>query len=148
LSTARVICLDAHSRLFIGSNLAVVDALTGHLAQAIESLEALVQAADVAGDLFYRDCLRHNLANALLEAGQPEKAISVATACPTHVTTNDEILVEGKRALLLVRAYEAAGRAAPSELSEQVARLDRTTKPHAWLYRLPWYFIDIEFWED
>jgi tetratricopeptide (TPR) repeat protein len=147
-STARVLCLDAHSRLFIGSNMAVVDALTDRLSQAIESLEALVRTADAAGDLFYRDCLRHNLANALLEAGQPEKAISVATACPPHLTTSDEILVEGKRALLLGRAYEAAGRAIPSEVTEQVTRLDRTTKPHAWLYRLPWYYIDIEFWED
>jgi tetratricopeptide (TPR) repeat protein len=147
-STARALCLDAHSRLFIGSNLAVVDAFTDRLAGAIESLESLVRTADAAGDPFYRDCLRHNLANALLEAGRPEEAISVATACPTHLSTSDELLVEGKRALLLTRAHEAAGQVIPAEITEMVARLDRTTKPQAWLYRRPWYYCDIEFWED
>jgi tetratricopeptide (TPR) repeat protein len=147
-STARVLCLDAHSRLFIGSNLAVVDALSDRLPQAIESLEALVRTADTAGDPFYRDCLRHNLANAMLEAGRPDEAISVATACPPHLSSSDEILVEGKRASLLLRAYQLTGRAVPAELTEQIARLDRTTKPQAWLYRLPWYYCDIEFWED
>jgi len=148
LSTARVLCLDAHSRLFIGSNLAVVDAMTNRLSLALQALEKLVSDADATGDLFYRDCLRHNLANALIEAGQPERAIDVATGCPPHVSSSDDVLVLGKRAHLLIRAHEALGREVPAKLHTDAAGLAKTTKPQAWLYRLPWYYCDIEFWED
>jgi tetratricopeptide (TPR) repeat protein len=145
---ADVLSLDPHSRLFIRSNIAVVDALEAKVPAAVERLQRLVLEADASGDLFYRDCLRHNLGVALLEAGEPERAIEVATACPPHLTGTDDLLVQAKRARLLIAAHEAADRDVPPSLRKEAALLDVTTKPQAWLYRMPWYHNDIEFWED
>jgi tetratricopeptide (TPR) repeat protein len=139
---------DPHSELFISSNLAVVEAMAGDLAGSEARLRAAVATADETGDPFFRDCLRHNLANVLLELGRAEEAISVVRACPPHHSHGDESLVAAKRARLLVRALEMMGGHVPTSLRSQSALLDRTTKPQAWLYRMDWYLVDIEFWED
>lgn len=139
---------DPHSALFIQSNLGVLEAISGDLAASEARLRSAVVIADASGDVFFQDCLRHNLANLLLELGQPGEALDVAQGCSLHHSHGDELLVAGKRARLLVRAFEAMGLDVPDELRIQSAVLDRTTKPQAWLYRSPWYITDIEFWED
>jgi tetratricopeptide (TPR) repeat protein len=139
---------DPHCRLFIRTNMAVADAINGDLTESISQLQTLVAEADASGDLFYRDCLRHNLANALLAVGQADAAETIATACAPHHHGGDDLLVRAKRALLLIRAREIRGEEVPPDWRSEAALLDRTTKPQAWLYRLPWYLCDIEFWED
>jgi tetratricopeptide (TPR) repeat protein len=148
LDAALKLSHDPHSRFFIRSNLAVVEGLSGRPAEALRLLQPLVAEADTAGDLFYRDCIRHNLAAALLELGRPQDAIEAATACPLHHSSGDDALIAGKRARLLIRALERCGQEATADLKEQAAALERNTKPQAWLYRSPWYLSDIEFWED
>lgn len=140
--------LEPHNVLFIRSNRAVCRALAGDLPGAVTELRELVAAADATGDLFYRDCLRHNLAQALVEVGHPAEAYDVATACHVHHDAGDDLLVEGKRARLLARTFEARGQPIPEHVQRQADVLERTTKPQAWLFKVPWYYCDIEFWED
>jgi tetratricopeptide (TPR) repeat protein len=140
---------DRHNRLFIRSNRAVVDATTGRLAEAIDDLTTLASEADEAGDVFYRDCLRHNLARALLLDGRAEDGQLAIASCPVHVSIADQSLVSAKRARLLLDLYLARSVEPQNpSLRAEAELLDRTTKPQAWLYRQPWYVCDIEFWED
>ncbi len=140
---------DADARLFMRTNRAICRALLGNAHAALTEFRELLPIADATGDLFYRDCVRQNLAQALLEAGSPAEAIEVATSCPSHHSKSDDALVTAKRASLLLRAHHALGTVSPDKrLVATAAVLDRTTKPQAWLYRLPWQLCDIEFWED
>jgi tetratricopeptide (TPR) repeat protein len=142
-------CNDADARLFIRSNLGVADALEGNLAEAIGRWREIVPLADGTGDLFYRDCLRHNLAMALTLRGEGQEASMIARACPPHHVANDDVLIRGKRARLLLQAMaRGAEEADRTQLEEDVLALATTTKPQAWHYREPWYYCDIEFWED
>ncbi len=102
LQTAAARCLDEHSALFIRSNQAVLKARQGKMSTAIEELRKAVSVADLSGDLFYQDCLRHNLARALQMDGNNEEAYQIATGCGVHHSTGDELLVLGKRARLLL----------------------------------------------
>jgi tetratricopeptide (TPR) repeat protein len=139
---------DPHTFLFIQSNLAVVEAMDGNVVESLSRLQLVAATADASGDLFYRDCIGHNLANALVEIGRFDQALDVLDATPVHHSHGDEILVAGKRAALLIRALEGAGRPIPPNLQQDVQALHRSTKPQAWLYRIPWYLCEIEFWED
>jgi tetratricopeptide (TPR) repeat protein len=139
---------DRHNQLFIASNLAVLGAVGGDLRYSEECLAGLAKKAALTGDLFYIDCINHNWANALLALGRADEAIRVVSSTPTHHSKNDDLLIRGKRAKLLIRAHAAKGLQPPRELLDDVDVLDRSTKPQAWLYRLPWYLCDIEFWED
>ena len=146
LAAAR--CLDQHSALFIHSNQAVLKAKQGQVDAAIQGLRNAVSMADLAGDLFYQDCLRHNLARVLQMNGDRDEAYRIATGCGLHHSTGDELLVLGKRARLLLELLTPEEGPCRAQLLEDAAVLDRTTKPQAWLYREPWYYCDIEFWED
>lgn len=148
LASALATCRDFHNTIFIRSNRAVVQALTGDVSGAIRALTPLTAEADATGDLFYRDCVRQNLAEALLVVGRPRDAIAIATECPPHRYGPDVGLIEAKRADLVARAHTARGEAPPAEVLAARVLLDQTTKPQAWRYRSPWYLIDIQFWED
>jgi Flp pilus assembly protein TadD len=150
LDAAKRSCRDPHSLIFIRSNAATLDGLAGNTAAAVRQLETLAQVADRTGDLFYRDCIRHNWAVALLESGDAGQALAVIQDCPVHFDAADEELIRGKRARLLVQIHAALG--SEPALQETVRRearvLDTTTRPVAWLYSQRWYLCDIEFWED
>jgi len=115
---------------------------------AVAQLRALTVDADLTGDTFYANCVRHNLAEALLGAGKPQEARQVAESCTPHHHGGDDLLVRAKRAALIARCNEACGEISPQDVVLEAALLERTTKPQAWLYRRPWYLCDIEFWED
>jgi tetratricopeptide (TPR) repeat protein len=139
---------DGHNRLFIGSNLSVLEAVGGDLRSAQERLAGLAKEAALTGDLFYINCINHNWGNSLLALGRADEAIRVVSSSPLHHSKSDGLLVRGKRAKLLIRAYAAKGVAPPAGLLEEAEVLDKSTKHQVWLYRLPWYLCDIEFWED
>lgn len=139
--------VDSSDRLFIEANRAVVDALSGGWERAVAALQQAVELADLSRDAFYSDCLRHNLARALLEQGQPAEALAVAKIC-SHRSTSDEELIAARRARLVAESLERLGRRPPPELLAEAAVLERTRKPQAWLYRQPWAFCDIEFWGE
>jgi tetratricopeptide (TPR) repeat protein len=142
-------CHDADARLFICSNVALADALEKRLDQAARQWRELLPLADATGDLFYRDCIRHNLAVALSLLGDGRGATLVARGCPPHHAATDDLLVRGKRAQLLLQAMACGAEDSDRLQLERDARvLADTTKPQAWLYREPWYYCDIEFWED
>ena len=126
----------------------MVEALAGNAANAIVQLEEAVKEADRTGDLFYRDCLRHNLGRALLDIGRADEAYQVASTSDCHHSGSDDLLVKAKRASLLSDALIAQGKNVPLEMTSQIELLKRSTKPQGWLYQLPWYYCDIEFWED
>jgi predicted ATPase len=138
---------DDHSLLFIKSNIAVTHHALGASARARADLEALLPHAEATGDLFYRACVRHNLALVQLALGDATAA-AVTLDVPVHRHAPDEDLIQAKRAVLQLRVHEALGTPPPPGLAASAALLDRTTKPQAWLYRMPWYLVDIEFWED
>lgn len=144
---AREETVDSADRLFVEANRAVVDALAGGGERVVATLRRLVERADLSGDAFYGDCLRHNLARALLEGGQPAEALDVARIC-SHRSTSDDELIAARRARLVAETLERLGREPPPALRAEAAVLERTRKPQAWLYRQPWAFCDIEFWGE
>lgn len=144
---AREETVDSTDRLFVDANRAVVEALAGGGDRAVAALRQAVELADLSGDAFYSDCLRHNLARALLEAGQPAEALGVARTC-SHRSTSDDELIAARRARLVAESLERLGREPPPGLLAEAAVLARTRKPQAWLYRQPWAFCDIEFWGE
>jgi tetratricopeptide (TPR) repeat protein len=144
---AREASHDSHSLLFIMNNAAVTRHVLGDAVRARTELEGLVPRADATGDLFYRSCLRHNLAVVQLEAGDARGAARTISI-PVHRHAPDDELIRAKRAALELRIHDALGTTPPDEARRSAALLDQTTKPQAWLYRMPWYLVDIEFWED
>jgi tetratricopeptide (TPR) repeat protein len=148
LLEAKRISRDEHSKLFIESNLGALDGLTHNFDRSLDWLEPLVERAEATGDLFFEDCIRHNFAYALLESGQCERALEVLVAVEPHHSHPEELLVLAKRAALEVRLLECLARPVDPKLREQARHLEVSTKPQVWLYRMPWYFCDIEFWED
>jgi tetratricopeptide (TPR) repeat protein len=140
---------DKLNRIFIRTNQGALEGLAGSLDRASEILREAVGAADAAGDVFYRHCARLNLARVQLLRGAPADAVATLTGCPPHHSANDDLLVLGKRAVLLREAYAALGGGKPDEAHQRAETvLSKTTKPQAWLYRLPWHACDIEYWED
>jgi tetratricopeptide (TPR) repeat protein len=148
LREASQISADPHNILFIQSNIAAVEAIRGNVDESLPRLESAVAAADASVDPFYRNCIGHNLASALMGIGQFERALTVLEATPLHHSHDDEVLVVGKRAMLLVLALEGTNRPIPEHLDLQVRALKRSTKPQAWLYKTPWYLYDMKFLGD
>lgn len=142
------ICLAQDDRLFIRANEAAVLAMLGDINNAIADLIDSVEKADAAGDVFYRDCVRYNLARALLLRGDAADAIAQLSACPPRQWITDDALVIAKRAALLIEAANALGHAPDPEWERQRVVLDNTTKPQAWIYRFQWELCDIQFWQD
>lgn len=148
LSEAAASSRDRLAQLFIRTNQAVAAAEGGDLISSERALRELASESTRGGDVYYEDCIRHNLAVVLLRQQRPLDAINEATACPPRTVTTDDELVLAKRASLLLRAYSLANETPPTELTVNARVLDVTTKAQAWLYRLEWQLCDIEFWED
>jgi tetratricopeptide (TPR) repeat protein len=140
--------LPLDDRLFISANEAVALAKLGHIDAAIGVLSETAKKADDAGDVFYRDCVRYNLARSLLLRGDADEAIRALTACPPRCWLTDDALVLAKRASLLLDACACLGREPDPDWERQRAVLDQTKKPQVWLYKLPWELCDIQFWQS
>ena len=139
---------DPHSKWFIESNLAALEAQIGELEVSFSRLNRIASEAKHSRDLFYRDCIGHNLANVLLELRRPDEALQRITDTPLHTSHGEDELVRGKRAELVLRIFAALDQPAPREHVEAYEQLAASALPQAWLYRSPWYVSDIEFWED
>jgi tetratricopeptide (TPR) repeat protein len=145
---ARAVSLSSGDRLFIRANEAVASAMEGDLDIAIEVLSGLAVEADAAGSAFHRDCVRYNLARALLLRGRASEAIDAATACAPRRWLTDDLLVIAKRAVLLMEAAAMLGREPDPVWAKQAAILQQTKKPQVWLYQLPWELCDTQIWQD
>lgn len=134
--------------MLVRINNAAAKAMSGDVDTAIVELHELAQRADAMGDTLYRDYARHNLARALLQHGRAVEALDAIMACSPRYELADEALVLGKRAQLLIDVHTALGREIEPEWERQRAVLMQTTKPQAWLYRLPWEVCDLQFWQS
>lgn len=140
--------LTPNDRLLIRTNAAVAECMAGDVDDGLCALRHLAEEADAAGDVFHRDCVRHNLARALLLADQPGAALRELTASPPRHFTTDDDLILAKRAALLAEAGAALGHGHDDAGSAERRLLATTTKPQAWLYRYEWELCDIQFWQD
>ncbi len=124
---------------------------------AFEAEGDLLRLPDFAGlaDWVAEDCARSfaerarfNQARALVEDQRGSEALVLAErARIDEKDYRDGALVVGQWARLCREVYRAAGRSCPSDVQARAERLDRSQVPQAWMYRLPWAFCPIPFYE-
>jgi tetratricopeptide (TPR) repeat protein len=102
----------------------------------------LAAAEECAGPLF--DVVLFNHVRALLEAGQPERALKETEARDAKEKDfRDGSLGLGRWARLRLEILQALGLPACAGLAAQANVLERSAEPQVWLYRTPWALCPI-----
>jgi tetratricopeptide (TPR) repeat protein len=103
---------------------------------------AAAAAEDCAGPLF--DVVLFNHVRALLEAGQPDKAlIETEIRNAQEKDFRDGALGLGRWAHLRLEVLKALRLPASARLAAQARALDRSAERQVWLYRTPWALCPI-----
>jgi tetratricopeptide (TPR) repeat protein len=96
----------------------------------------------------FAERVRFNQARALFEEQRGSEVLVLAERAGIEEKDyRDGALIVGQWARLCREVHRAAGRRCPPDVQARAEHLDRSQVPQAWLYRLPWAFCPIPFYE-
>ncbi len=139
--------LHLRHRISVRTNRAILRVLQGDLATAVDWFRQLADLAVPTGDPYYRLVTRHNLVRALFDAGAVGEAAELSTSITEGLDFERTDLLRAAQAAALVQQVRlAAGRDTDEALARLASPLQVSTRPHRWVFALPYQIADLEFW--